>query len=211
MSTDDMAAGRKEKLFWNWFDANNHKFLFINEVDDEEREKFLDEILERLHDYCPELYFEIGGHPDIVKVDFIITAEGYVEYFGFVEKLAAAAPDFDNWNIIAFKPPMGNGFLTVYENEEYDPNKTVFLPLDNDSDPTAVGLKICFSDYEKSSHEKFLTIAYIMLDTLIGEKAASLDVDYLDVIKTPENLEDYTYDYLPEVASFISSKKRIVH
>jgi len=205
-----MSAGSNEKEFWDWFAANNHKFLFINEVDDGEREKFLDEILDQLHEYCTELYFEIGGHPDIVKVDFIITAEGFVEYFEYVEKLAAAAPDFENWNIIAFKPPMGNGFMTIYEDEEYDPNKTVFLPLDNDDDPTAVGLKVCFADYEKSSHGKYLTIAYIMLDTLIGEKSASLDVDYLDVIRTPENLEDYTYDYLPEVVNFIRSKKSII-
>ena len=52
----------KIKFFWEWFQANNHKYLFLNDVSEDEKENLMNEFLSHLHEYCDELYFEMGGH-----------------------------------------------------------------------------------------------------------------------------------------------------
>ena len=69
----------------------------------------LDELLFHLHEYCDELYFEAGGHPNGIQ-ELIITAEGKIENFEKVEKLISQAPILDNWNFISFIPPRNSSF-----------------------------------------------------------------------------------------------------
>jgi hypothetical protein len=197
----------KEKKFWNWFKKNNAKFLFLNEVDDEIKEKHMDDFITQLHKYNEGLYFLIGGHPDDKKVELVITAEGIVEYFSAVEKLVEAAPELERWSIIAFKPPEGADFITEIGNRIFDPNEITFIPLETKQDPKAVGIQVCFPEFSDEEKDLFIQGTYLMIDSIIGEKSVAQDIDYLTVIKTPDNISKIDTLKLSELDQFIKDKK----
>ena len=198
-----------ELEFWNWFEKNQSKFLFLNDIIDQEvKDKLLDELLAQLHLYCHELYFEIGGHPDDEMVEIIITAEGDRDYFEHVERLVNAFPSIKGWEAIAFKPPMGKGFKTNYQGKEFDPSKTIFIPLNHKEKPELVGLQVCYPDFNEEEKDIYFNGTYLMLDTLIGEKSATIDIDYLKVVKTPENIAESDFMHLENIEEHINYKKR---
>ena len=153
-----------EGKFWNWFKENSFKYYNLNLIADaDEKEKLLDVFLENLHNYCDKLFFEIGGNHNEAQ-ELIITAEGNKNYFSKVEKLVSMAPIMNGWQVIAFKPPMGIDFITEYEDIRLNPNEIWFLPLDNENDPSALGLKICMPGYNARKEKTYLEGCYQMLD-----------------------------------------------
>lgn len=204
----DLSKTGREEIFWNWFTKNQNKYLFLDEVNFEEREKLMDELLIELHKYNKNLYFEIGGDSKNKKVEFIISAEGNVSYFSDVETLTYKAPEYEKWNIIAFKPPMGKGSKTEYKNRIFDSGKIMFIPLINNKNPKAVGIDVCYDDYDESEKDNLIIGTYLILDCILGEKSSALDIDYLEVIKTPENIIDYEFIFLDEIERFIIEKKQ---
>lgn len=195
------------KEFWSWFEKNSSKYFFLNQIDSEkEREKLLDEFLEKLHEYSPKIFFEIGGQPD-EKQDLIITAEGNLDYFSKVEELVNRSPKLRDWNIIAFKPPVDGNFTVEHKGVKIDLNKTWFLPLEDENNPKLLGLRICTSDYTSSKENEFVNTAYLALDSILGEKSAALNVQHVEVGDLPDNPEEEGLMNLSELPEYITWKK----
>ncbi|OHX63960.1 hypothetical protein [Flammeovirga pacifica] len=193
--------------FWNWFKQNHYKYLFLNDIDEEQKEELLDEFLNELHKFSENLFFEIGGHPNDEKVELVITATGFTEYFPQVEQLIDNAPNMQEWKFIKYKQPQGPGFTTEYQGYKFDPDRTIFVPLTNKNDPDDIGIRVFYSDYEDDKNDIFMNGTYIMLDTLIGEKSTALDIDYLDVKSTPNNISEYNFMHLGEIGEYIKERK----
>lgn len=197
----------KADTFWKWFVKNQNPFLFITSVSPQEKDRMLNEFLEKLHAFDENLYFEMGGHPDDQKVELIITAEGNVEAFPSVEFLVGRAPEFESWEVIAFKPPMGTGFTTEYGGYTFDPEKIIFIPMKNPNNPQAVGIKVCYPEYNEAERATFINATYIMLDVMLGEKSCAEDIDFLDAVQTPENISDYPFRSLSSISAYIEMVK----
>lgn len=201
------------KNFWDWFQANEHKYLFLSDVADnpEELKSLIDELHQAFQKCYPEgITFEIGGKQDsIEKLDLYITAEGVLEHFPKVEKMVDLAPEFENWNIVKFKQPSEEPLTLKIEDKEFDPTNIQIIPLGNRNNPNAVGFHVCYDDYTDAERNLYLTATYIMLDALLGEKSVTLDIDYMDVVKTPEILK--TSLPLSEIAQFVKGMKEKGH
>ncbi len=198
---------KKATKFWKWFSDNQNKFSFINEVEEAERDNLLDEFITELHQFNENIYFEIGGDVDEDKKELIITAEGVEDYFEEVETLVSAAPEYKDWEVIAFKPPMGKGFITNYAGIEFDPEKIIFIPLENEEQPDAIGINVCYPDFDESDREVLMEGTYLMLDAIIGEKSTTLDINYMEITQTPENIGDLDFIHCSEIEEYIDDKK----
>lgn len=175
--------------FWNWFQANNAQYLFVNQVGEIEKQRLLNMLLEKLHNFCEGLWFEIGGHPE-GEQELIITAEGDIDYFLKVEELLEQAPKLKGWSFVAFKPAMGIDFNTVFEDVRLVPAKMWFLPLNHPDIPASLGLRICLPNYEEVKQSEWLTAAvFQVLDTVLGEKSFALDIDHVEIQGIPEQPE----------------------
>jgi len=195
------------KQFWDWFKDNNKLFLFVNQKDEKEKELLLDQFLENLHKYCDQLWFEIGGNPD-EPLDLIITAEGNIDYYDMVEKLVNAAPKIENWNIIAFKPPMGTEFEIKFEDVELIPNEMWFMPLENQLKPTSLGLRIGIKNYKKFKKSKWLQATVNkVLDTVLGEKSFAFDIEYLEIVELPKKPQENGMLELQQLHNYVSWHK----
>jgi len=128
----------KEEIFWQWFEKHQTEYLHLGNIDKQQKELLLDQFLKQLRNYCSHLYFQIGGNPSKERRELVISAEGNIEYFDAVEKLVGAAPKMNNWQVIAFKQPMGTDFVTDYEGLVLDPKKMWFLPLNNEQNPNKI-------------------------------------------------------------------------
>ena len=203
--TKDISA----EIFWTWFKKNQNKFLFLSDIDEEVKESLMNEFLGELHKFNENVYFEIGGHKDDEKVELIISAEGNLDFFPAVEKLTNSAPTLKNWEIIAFKPPMGKGFSMDFRGKVFDPKKIIYIPLNSKSDPKSIGFNVCYPDFDITEEEIYITGTYLILDTILGEKSAAIDIDYMEVIKTPEDIANYNFGHLADIAEYISEKKNV--
>lgn len=193
--------------FWNWFEKNSAKYFFLNQIDDKvERETILDEFLSHLHQYCDKLFFEIGGHQD-EKQDLIITAEGNTKYFAKVEELVRQAPKLTDWNIIAFKPAVNEGFCIERNGVAIDPKDAWFMPLESKSRPGMLGLRIYLSHYEPSQKREFLNTTYLVMDSLLGERSNALDIHHIDLAPLPDQPDEQGLIRLSEVAQYVKWKK----
>ena len=195
----------KEQQFWDWFKVNEAKYFFLNQInDDNEKERLLDDFLSHLHEYCNQLFFEVGGHPN-EKQDLIITAEGDTDFFDEVENLVKKAPQLEYWNVLAFKP-VREDYITEYNNIKLDPKTMYFIPLNN-NDPKQIGLRIYIDNYTSSNKEDFLTATYLVLDNIVGEKSNALDIGYMEIESLSSISEREELIELTKLPRYIKWKK----
>jgi hypothetical protein len=195
----------KGEQFWEWFKENEAKFFFLNQVDDaDERESILDNLLEHLHSYCDQLYFQIGGYPD-AKQDLIITAEGNTDFFDKVEALVKQAPQLEYWSVIAFKPVMEGGSIE-YNGIKLDPETMYFIPLENKASQK-LGVRMYVNNYDSENEKDFLTAGYWLLDNILGERSSALDIGYVEIENLPSTPEKEELIELIKLPRYIAWKK----
>lgn len=201
------SRAKRAQAFWNWFSQNHQQYLFLSDVDANERERLMDGFLVELHKYNKHLFFEIGGDKSAAQLELAISADGIVKYFPAVEFLVEKAPFLKDWMIMAFKQPMDSRFVLDYQGYEFDPQKIIFIPLTNEKHADHVGLSICYPDYNEEQKSIFVGGTYLLLDALLGEKSSCLDIDYLKVIRTPDNIGDYDFSHLSNVKEYVDEVK----
>ena len=198
----------KENKFWDWFLKNNFRYRSLNQITDKYlKENLLNELLEHLHDYSGHLYYEIGGFANEAQ-ELVISAEGKKEYFNEVERLIEEAPSISSWKFTAFKQPSDSLFVTEYEGLVLDPKLMWFEPLDNENDPSVLGLVVYLKNYTKRHKELFVVGVFKVLDTLLGEKSTALNIQYLDINKLPANPKKKGLIELVDLPKYISWRNK---
>ncbi len=191
-----------QRIFWRWFEQNEARFAKAEGAD---KEQLLDELLDVLQSYCPNLWFETGLADDGIR-ELIVSAEGDRTYFSDVRTLIATAPEIAGWRFIAFKPAQGFDFTTEFAEIIFSPVAAWFLPLSSNHDPSALGLRIGYAHFDSERAKDFLAGTFIMLECGLGEIALADQVQHVEVAALPSSPESSGYLPLTELGNWLADR-----
>jgi hypothetical protein len=192
---------RRIEEFWAWFATHKLEFSMLT-LD----QPFWDVALEQIKKVDEHLWFELSrdSHP---AREFIVTAGGHVSSFPIAEALVGFAPNIEEWDFIALKPPQGFQFTTNYEGTRFDPRHMWFLPLESKSRPDDLGIRIAVPGLDRMDKRTAHNAVLVILDTGLGERSAALDLQHTEVTELPTDPASLGYIELPEVADYIARRK----
>ncbi len=151
-------------VFWDWFNENEAELFQFIAGD----EASLDGVAAALSPVHEDVSFEIGAVND-GRRDFVLSASGIREAFPAVQLLADAAPAYDRWSILAFRPPRSlDGMVLKLRDWEIEAADVRFR-LDLALEPK---LTLFFPDYRDEDDDFFGQAAYLLVDCALGEYAA---------------------------------------
>lgn len=186
--------------FWKWFEENEAIFRTVKP---NYSESLLDVLMEELHKIDDGLYFEIGGYPNEDEIELIVTPEGIKEKGDLVKTVINSAPSIPNWKFTAFKQPSGYEFITNFEGCEFNPKKAWFLPLVSAKKPKALGLRVGIPNFMDENVDRFVSAAYIAIDTFIGEEKSIDRIHYLEVCLLPESPQELGFIEFIELDKYL--------
>ena len=163
--------------------------------------------MEQIKKVDEHLWFELSRDRDPAR-EFIVTAQGHVGSFAIAENLVRLAPIMEGWAFIALKPPQGFRFVTTYEGTRFDPRQMWFLPLESESRPRDLGVRIAVPGLDCVDKSTAHDAVLIILDTGLGERSAALDLQHTEVTELPTDPASLGYIELPELAAYITWRKK---
>lgn len=161
--------------FWDWFGQ------FVQKVDEDQkngREIILDPLLEALNKIRPGLSAKVG-RKNKSEWTLTISANGDINKFDMVEAIVQEAPEFPNWEIVAFRQPTSFPVfkLEVEGYRTFDVEQMAFFPLiDGDN----LDLIIYIPDIEEEDREWIAYYGLLVVDMLLGEYDCVTKVRYYD-------------------------------
>jgi len=114
----------------------------------------------------PNLTFEFGPKKN-GKRDFVISAGGIQSAFPVVIALYNAAPKLDRWNFIKFRPRREFADTSLKLNGAEVAAKDISFALAPEG--SKVGITLYMKGYTATPDQTYEQIAYLMLDTALGE------------------------------------------
>ena len=180
------------KIFWQWFESRNEKLTMLNDLTEEERRNLLDELQQRLEDYCPGMIYIMGdATPSGRKLTF--SAEGDSDLFRYVVELTDNAPDLDWWEFVAFKQPNGAGLKVRFDRYLFDTGKMHFMQLECEEEPDFIGLRVGVDLKQVADGKAVPAIddedlyvgVYSTIEEMIGEFDCATLLGYMDVCELP--------------------------
>jgi hypothetical protein len=103
---------------------------------------------------------------------------------------------------------MGFDFKTTYEGISFDPRSMWFLPLESSSCPQDLGLRIAVPNFAPAIKRQAQNAVLVILDTALGERAAALDIQFVEVSALSDSPDADGYIELYELPTYIEWRKR---
>src|SRR5689334_17193507 len=101
--------------FWNWFSKNASRFYGVVKNHNDIEHGFFDKLGPKL-DELKDGFWYLTGMCNDETAELIITADGTIKNFVFVEELIEAAPPIKNWKFTALKPALTNSNITMSDH-----------------------------------------------------------------------------------------------
>lgn len=172
--------------FWNWFLLQEQSFHQIvkgrnsNNIDG----NFLNKLMSKLQ-LLNDQFYCVTGMYDENTVELILTAEGDIKTFVFVEELIAAAPAIAGWKFTALKPAIGLDEMRIkMDGYEFDQHKIQFFSNIQPEYPDEIEITLVHSDFNETDEQILSNGTLIYLDNVLGELNTATLIDSVQVSGT---------------------------
>jgi hypothetical protein len=167
--------------FWSWFQSNEKSFHKVIKNHRNIEKNFFDKISPKLAE-LKDGFFYLAGMLDDNTAELVLTADGKVRDFVFVEELVAAAPEISGWKFTAHKQPLDINNVQINMGEyEFHKDNLSFFPIENREYPDEIEITIVHDDLDDSNREAITNGVYIFLDNFLGELNFATVIDFLNV------------------------------
>ncbi len=169
---------RRALEFWTWFFANEQHYRNMDEDGPDERDHRIKVFLDHLAPYNHELTFLTGTHADGTH-ELIISADGIQQHFWSAEYLVKSAPALKGWRFIALKPAQADFGPVQLNDKTFDLDTLQFARVQGEEDE--LNVVIFHPSYEEDEQELHVVATYLLLDSLLGERSVTEDINGMDV------------------------------
>lgn len=168
--------------FWQWFQKHELGFYKAIRSNENIEEKFIEVIGPKLQELNESLYF-LAGMKDDETAELIITAEGEVKTFYFVEELVKSAPIIKGWLFTALKPALPSEDVNInMGGYEFNSDNISFFCNEIDGYPDEIDITAVHNQLNEENHKAITSGTNIYLDNYLGELYYATTIDNLKVI-----------------------------
>lgn len=166
--------------FWNWFQRNENEFHKAVKQQKDIEKNFFDKLSPKLNQLRDGFFF-LTGMFDNETAELIITADGILKNYVFVEELIDSAPKIKGWKFTAHKPASKEGFSINMAGYEFSTNNIHFYPNEDLKYPDEVDITIVYDNYNEEDKSSVTNGVYLYLDNLLGELESLTKIDSITV------------------------------
>ncbi|WP_315815667.1 DUF695 domain-containing protein [Paraflavitalea speifideaquila] len=169
------------KEFWDWFLLQEQPFHDIVKNKKNIDAHFLNKLMPQLQQINKQFYCLTGMY-DENTVELVITAEGDIKTFVFVEELVATAPALPGWKFTALKPSMGNNQSSMtMNNYTFNHDKIQFFSTIEENYPDEIDITLIHADFRDADEQVITNGTLIYLDNALGELNVATLIDSIQV------------------------------
>jgi hypothetical protein len=169
--------------FWQWFVANEaafYKVLSAKYDHDTVDEKVLTPIIEQLHKLNKEFTCQVGMESD-KRADLVITPDGDLKTFIFVDELLAAAPKLSNWTFTNLKTAVSYECSISMDGYVFDNETIGFYTNVLPEYPDEIDITLAHKDYNEADKKTLVNGSFIYMDSILGELNSVTLIDAVSV------------------------------
>jgi hypothetical protein len=167
-------------VFWQWFGENAHQLKDVcsADVDRDEVECVFKRFHAQLTARAPGLVFEVGLKDG--QYQFVVSADGNRELINAVLECVNSAPDFEDWQIIAFRQPESDFSLSAFGVRIDHDDVRVIYYADEDNE-NCLAVYFIFRTEEEMTEDNMISVSCLILDGTLGEFDAMTEISSLGV------------------------------
>lgn len=167
--------------FWNWFQQHEKKFFRVVQRHTNIDKDFFRHLSPKL-DELKEGYFFVTGMYDDCTAELILTAQGNIRNFVFVEELVRNAPEIKGWKFTALAPSLDIQDVNIeMEGYKFNRNNLNFYSTDLPEYPDEIDITVVHDDYEEQNKSQIEYGVHLFLDNYLGELGFATKVDNLNI------------------------------
>jgi hypothetical protein len=187
---------RGDRAFWRWFEEHEDELFRFDPTNISERERLFDELVEQLAKCHDHLAFEFGP-PEQLCRQFVISANGDRSLFPVVLRLVGSAPKLKRWKVMAFRPRQDPHMAVSVNGITVSPEEVEFSLLSNG---VIAGIQVFIPGMTEDDMPR-KQIAYLLLDTALGEYDVETKLGLIEVLSPSSSTEAerFPFSLLPEM------------
>jgi len=141
------ATPTSNEEFWNWFSRHAAEFHTIVKKQEDVNDAFLERLIPRLQSINAQFYC-LTGMLDDDTAELIVTSDGIIKLFVFVEEFIQSAPVIPGWKFTALKPPTDiKSFSLNTKGYSFTNSNIQFCYNSDEAYPDEIDISLIYDNY----------------------------------------------------------------